>query len=1114
MSVPVRGRPWLKLNITSPCFFHPSLVTCLLCDVHIGDKLMKFIADFHIHSHYSRATSKLLVPQYLEYWARLKGITVVGSGDFTHPGWLAELKEQLEPAEAGLFKLKQDYRTDKTLDTSFLPQRPVRFMLTAEISNIYKKDGRVRKVHNVIFAPDFQTAEGIQAKITALGGNITSDGRPILGMDSRDLLEMALDVNEDIFFVPAHIWTPWFSALGSKSGFDSIAQCYDDLAGHIYAVETGLSTDPPMNWMCRFLDKYTLLSNSDAHSPERLGRNANRFDTELSYYDMIDAIKTGHPQRFQGTIDLFPQEGKYHYDGHRKCSVRWNPVETLTHRSICPVCGKKVTVGVMNRVVSLSDRENLEERSNRMPFTSIIPLKEILGELEGVGPHSKKVDARYMELLKKGQPELDILLDTPLDEIQTCGGAELSEAIRRMRNREIHVQEGYDGEYGVIKVFGENETPGAVNHQVLFKELELEKPVSQRRKMIPFDLEEFRRLSNVIQSHEVLTDGTPVPAGSRSGFRSELNPVQLAAVEHGEGPALVIAGPGTGKTRVLTDRVRYLIEQKLSSPGNILAVTFTNKAAAEIAERLSDLPDSGKLSEKPVVTTFHSLGFTMLSQMEPQPFTILAPEDKPYLFRSALGVERTKVSSYIDTIDKAKQAFNAPEDIDDLELARIFRRYLDYLDEHRLRDLEDLIVLPVRMLEEDPSLAAHWRDRFQWILVDEYQDINYPQYRLIRCLAPGPSANLCVIGDPDQAIYGFRGADVRYIKQFRKDYPEAACYSLQQSYRCSRSILKASGDVLGKAGLSGLEEGVKIHIIKNNTHKSEAEFVARTIEQMMGGLRFFSMDSGITQGNKEQEIESLSDFAVLCRVKGQIDALENAFLDHGIPYQAIGEEPFFNLEPVASIIDCLKLIRNPGFGLLKEKLTAKAVIRENHLIRIDLWDSFSKGKTVTRLLSEIVEQYFNHLDVEEERLVKRLMDIAGDFSCDADEFLKWTALGTAADTYNKELERVALMTLHASKGLEFKAVFIVGCEEGLLPYSLFQSTTADPEEEKRLLYVGMTRARKFLYLSHANKRVIRGKEYELPRSSFLNTIERQLIQLSNQQRKKAEKVPVQRSLFD
>ena len=403
---------------------------------------MRFVADFHIHSHFSIATSKLLVPEHLDYWARLKGIGVVGTGDFTHPGWVKELKEKLEPAEPGLFRLKDELVLDEATGHPWAGRKEVRFVLTAEISNIYKKDGRVRKVHNVMMAPDFESVEALQRKLVNMGGNITSDGRPILGLDSRDLLEMGLEASERMVLIPAHIWTPWFSAMGSKSGFDSIQECYGDLAEHVFAVETGLSTDPPMNWMCRSLDGYTLLSNSDAHSPDRLGRNANIFDCELSYDSIVEAMRRGDGEHFIGTIDMFPQEGKYHYDGHRKCGVRWDPVETSRHRGICPECGKKVTVGVTNRVVELSDRENIMERPKRRDFFSIIPLKEMVSEIAGVGPNSKRVNLRYHEILNTLGPELDILLRLPEEEILLAEDEHLLEAVCRMRSREVYIQEG------------------------------------------------------------------------------------------------------------------------------------------------------------------------------------------------------------------------------------------------------------------------------------------------------------------------------------------------------------------------------------------------------------------------------------------------------------------------------------------------------------------------------------------------------------------------------------------------------------------------------------------------------------------------------------------------
>lgn len=1081
---------------------------------------MKFIADFHIHSHYSRATSKELIPECLDYWARLKGITVVGTGDFTHPGWIAELKEKLEPAEQGLFRLKEEYRKSSALDTSFLPGREVRFLLTTEISNIYKKNDRVRKVHNVIFAPDFETVEKIRQKLIAINANITSDGRPILGLDSRDLLEMTLEANEKIFFVPAHIWTPWFSVLGSKSGFDSIEECYDDLAHHIYAVETGLSTDPPMNWMCRFLDKYTLTANSDAHSPERLGRNSNRFDTELSYHAIIDAMKTGDPEHFLGSIDLFPQEGKYHYDGHRKCGICWDPLETLKHDGICSQCGKPVTIGVMNRVVQLSDREDLGQRPNCHPFHSIIPLKEMLGELEGVGPNSQKVDHRYMSLIKQGVPELELLLDTPVEDIKKRGGGELAEAVCRMRNREIYIREGFDGQYGIINVFAENETPVQDCSNLLFKDfVEENRPVPPRRKMINFDLEEFQRLRKENKDKaEIKPD-----QGKTKAETGLLNPEQQAAVEHVTGPALVIAGPGTGKTRVLTYRVLHLIENKSVEPGQILAVTFTNKAAAEISDRLDKLLSESSAAEtwssKPQVTTFHALGYAILN--EHTHFSILDPEDKKRVIQqlSESRLPKNRAAAFSHAIEEAKQQLKAPEDMKDNELADIYTRYQRHLREQNLYDLADLIYVPVKLFEDHTDILADYRDRYQWILIDEYQDINYAQYRLIRTLMPDPDSNLCVIGDPDQAIYGFRGADVRFIRRFCDDYPNAAVYRLKQSYRCSDSILKASGNVMqgtdyDQALLSGMEEGVKIKIVKNSTHKSEAEFVARSIEQMMGGLRFFSMDSSITEGHKEGEIDSLSDFVVLCRVKGQMEAVEKAFMDHSIPYQTIGEEPFFKQEPISSIIDLLNLSRNPQHSILKERLMEKGIIGPMDVDTLPVLTEKNASLPVKETLAMIIARYFQLHREGNEGSIKRLLDWADDFGDDLDKFLEVAALGTAVDTYRPNLENVTLMTLHAAKGLEFKAVFIVGCEDGLLPYSLFEGQSSDHEEERRLLYVGMTRAKKFLFLCHADKRFLMGREYRLKRSPFLDRIERKLIEWSQQEKKKEDKGPVQRKLFD
>lgn len=412
---------------------------------------MKFIADLHIHSHYSLATSKQLAPEYLAKWAKIKGIKVVGTGDFSHPSWLKELREKTEPAENGLFKLKQKFAINDELNSA--PENEPRFILSAEISCIYKKNGKTRKVHNVVLSPDFETVEKIQKSLQKIGANITSDGRPIIGMDSRDLLELCLEASDKIFFIPAHIWTPWFSVLGSKSGFDSIEECYEDLAGNIYALETGLSSDAPMNRLCGILDKYVLLSNSDAHSPEKLGRNANIFDCAVDYFEMTNALKNGDNKKFTGTIDMHPEEGKYHYDGHRKCGICWHPEETIKRGRICSVCGKEVTVGVLNRVVELADKKVPGKRLGDFSCVHIIPLKEMLAEMLGAGVNSKKITASYNELIKANNTEFDILLNLPIEKIsETAGTTGIRDAIKKMRAEEVEISHGYDGEYGKIKI--------------------------------------------------------------------------------------------------------------------------------------------------------------------------------------------------------------------------------------------------------------------------------------------------------------------------------------------------------------------------------------------------------------------------------------------------------------------------------------------------------------------------------------------------------------------------------------------------------------------------------------------------------------------------------------
>lgn len=406
---------------------------------------MNYCADLHIHSPYSRATSPDSSLAGLAGWARLKGIQVVATGDFTHPVWFSTLKSELVPAEAGLFRLRNDGAEAP----------PVRFLLSAEISCIYKRHGKVRKVHNLLYVPDFASAERIIAKLSAIG-NLVSDGRPILGLDSRDLLEIVLEMAPDGLLVPAHIWTPWFSLFGSKSGFDSVEECFGDLSDHIFALETGLSSDPAMNRSISALDRYALISNSDCHSPSKLGREVNLLNAECDYYSLWNSIRGNNRSSFHGTVEFFPEEGKYHADGHRACAVCLDPAESRRLGNLCPACHKPLTIGVHHRVMELADRHTPHFPQDAPQVYSLIPLPELLGELLGKGPATKTVMAAYRRLLSRFTSEFAILLHAPLDEI--CHSSPLlGEALRRMRQGEVVRQPGYDGEYGVITVFEDNE---------------------------------------------------------------------------------------------------------------------------------------------------------------------------------------------------------------------------------------------------------------------------------------------------------------------------------------------------------------------------------------------------------------------------------------------------------------------------------------------------------------------------------------------------------------------------------------------------------------------------------------------------------------------------------
>jgi uncharacterized protein (TIGR00375 family) len=398
---------------------------------------MQFIADLHIHSHFSRATSHdMLIPRIAEI-ARLKGIKLLGTGDFTHPKWLEMLKKDLKPTGTGFFIYKDIY-----------------FVLTTEVNNIYTKNAKLRRIHNIIFSPDFKDVDKIN-QFLAKYGSLASDGRPTLSLDSYKMLAEIKELSPKSFLVPSHIWTPWFSLYGSNSGFDSIKDCFGDLTKEIVALETGLSSDPAMNWRLSELDSFSLISNSDAHSPSRLGREANVFDCELSYDEIYNVLKTKDNKKFLYTIEFFPEEGKYHYDGHRNCQVRLSPKQSLLNNDLCPVCGRRLTIGVLHRVESLADREEGFVPPNAIPYKNLVPLEEIIAAALGVGRDTVAVQTKYESLVKNLGGEFNVLLAATIDDIKQFSDERIAIGVDKMRRRDISVLPGYDGVFGTIKIYSD-----------------------------------------------------------------------------------------------------------------------------------------------------------------------------------------------------------------------------------------------------------------------------------------------------------------------------------------------------------------------------------------------------------------------------------------------------------------------------------------------------------------------------------------------------------------------------------------------------------------------------------------------------------------------------------
>jgi DNA helicase-2/ATP-dependent DNA helicase PcrA len=1042
---------------------------------------MTFIADLHIHSRFSRATSRSLDAEELFFWAAKKGISVVGTGDITHPEWLKELRERLVEAEDGLFRLRPDSEKPILGKLPPLCRKFPRFMLSGEISCIYKKDGHTRKLHHLVLLPDFGAAERFNSRLDKIG-NIKSDGRPILGLDSRDLLEIVLEIDDRAFFIPAHIWTPWFSLFGSKSGFDSIEACFEDLAGHIHALETGLSSDPPMNRLLSALDSHILVSNSDAHSASKLGREANLFDTERAYDPMIRAMTDG--VGFKGTIEFYPEEGKYHLDGHRKCAVRMEPWETHEAEGRCPKCGAPVTVGVLSRVEELADRE---EPELQRPFFSLIPLCEILSELFSCGPNTKKVSAAYEDLLAKLGPELEILMSIPIEHIEEAGGPILARAVGRMRDNKVIRQGGYDGEYGVIRVFVPSEIDQLAGQDTLFslprqKRTAAPKHRTKRKKKKGPNPKEPQREED--------------PSTVDDSILGLLNPEQKKAVLHRGTHLLITAGPGTGKTLTLTRRIAHMIREGDVSPERILALTFTNKASIEMGERIKKLVPATLQSQAVRVSTFHRFCLETLREKGPligipRDFRVCTEIDTMEIVRRAAletsapkGTSVRLISRMPDMRLKLLQGQPLPPE--DSELYPSLKAYQRMLRDMGMLDLDDLEVETLRLFTEHPDACKIAGNKNSRVFVDEYQDTSPVQAALLKALVDHAGCEITAIGDPDQAIYGFRGADVGNFLSFMDDFPGAMEVSLSQNYRSKKTILSGAAALLDSTPLEGVNgDGNPIKTSPCATHREEAEMAVEQIEKLLGGTTYFSLDSGRVSSNEGLGEMGFGDIAVLFRLNAQADAYEEAFSRAGIPYVRSGEKPLIANESVQLLWRFLQALLHPG------NIYYKAAYL--HL----MGDDKAKGEKSlqsyrpTNNLEELVDIVAGIHGFEAEigdvnDPLRRLKGLASRFRGDLESFLDSLCLDRGIDHSTLEGDRVALMSFHAAKGLEWPVVFLCGLEDGLMPLNIYGD--GDVEEERRLLYVALTRARDELFLSWAGRRTLRGRPLELPASRFLKSL--------------------------
>ncbi|HUI69875.1 MAG TPA: UvrD-helicase domain-containing protein, partial [Spirochaetia bacterium] len=931
-------------------------------------------------------------------------------------------------------------------------------------------------------------ARKLAARLSAIG-NIASDGRPILGLDPKDLLSILLETDPEGFLIPAHVWTPWFSIFGSKSGFDRIEDCFEELTPHIFALETGLSSDPPMNWRWSALDGYRLVSNSDAHSPPNLGREATLLDAELGWEGVVGALRTG--KGFVGTCEFYPEEGKYHFDGHRKCGVCMDPEETRKKGTSCPVCGGPITVGVLHRVLELADRRAPRKPENAGGFRYLIPVPEILGQLSGSGVGSRTVAALHAKVIRSFGSEYSFLFESAPEDIERALGPLIAEAVRRMRDGKVTPSPGYDGEFGVIRMFDDQELARLRGQDELF-------PTGSSRKG-----RAQREGSFKAQRTETLAGEPVLELFPRPPFLDE---EQRVIVESAAGKSLVLAGPGTGKTRLLTSWIARHIEKGLAAPEEVLALTFTTRAAAEMRERL--FAQLGKRAGPVSATTFHSFCFGLLRLRDPGLVTVYNASQRVSLLGMLPGLEtqsRARLAA-----QRLERFYEGLEDLDE-PLAKIIEEYDKLCADTAGVDVSSLVSRTLKLFHKDPGFLAEQRLRYRVIAVDELQDINKPQFELVSALSESASALLC-IGDPDQAIYGFRGSDRSLFLSFR-DQPEVLAFDLASNYRSSATLVRASAAVIAaqrEPGTTILRAarpgGPPIRVFPAADPAEEGDYIASSIRRLVGGVDSVSVDEAREAAHADAtSSHSFADIAVLFRTRAVRDAMLPAFLRAGLPLAFRDNAPLIEEEPFNRLVAGLRLITNPADPVSRKDLGPSFAA---FLPRLQDLQGLVVSRGIEAAIDEI-EDSVVRIDrkVPEVALAdEAIRESAREHGNDLPSFLASLSLLTRESEGARTVERVTLLTLHAAKGLEFPIVFIAGAEEGIIPLG------DDPDEERRLFYVAMTRAKDLLFITHCAQRFVHGALTPSRPSPFLAGIPADCIE-HEQSRRRVRRSDGQLDLF-